>query len=205
MSENIIEYGLCNVHYATVLNDDIQGNITYGTPKRLTNAKSLSLKLETSENTIYADNTIVFKADTKNGYKGEISLLSIPDEFRKDILGEKLINTGALIETSELTNNAFALMFQFEGDKTKTRHILYKCFASLPELASKSTEDKTEANEFKLELTVVPLLDKTIKLKMREGLVGYDTFFDSVMLPQDVNVTPTPDVNPVVKKGGRNG
>lgn len=194
---NIIEYGLCNVHIAPLLTDDIQGNITYGTPVAVPTSKSLSMKNERTSDNIYADNVVVLNSSKNTGMSGEITFLSITDEIRELILNEEKMENGAMMSTANVRAIPFALMFQIEGDIKNTRHCLYKCFATQPELASKTAEDKNEPNELKLEITSVPLPTGDIKLKITQDQVGYDTFFSNVMLRD--NILPTP---PIKSKGG---
>ena len=58
---NKVQYGLKNVHYATVTVGT--NSVTYGTPVAWQGAVSLSLSAEGDTNDFYADNTFVYGVD----------------------------------------------------------------------------------------------------------------------------------------------
>ena len=63
---NKIKYGLSNVHYAkaTIAADN---SATFGTPKPIKGAVSLSLSPEGDTNTFYADNIAYYVSAANNG------------------------------------------------------------------------------------------------------------------------------------------
>ena len=68
----------------------------------------------------------------------------IPDEFYVDILGDVKDNDGNILESGLAQTSYFALLFQFEGDVKATRHCLYYCSASRPELSGETVEETVE-------------------------------------------------------------
>ncbi len=66
----------------------------------------------------------------------------MPYSFRTDILGEVLDEAdGTITELSDAKFSPFALLFQFDGDVTKTRHLLYYCNGSRAKVGSKTGKD----------------------------------------------------------------
>lgn len=86
MASNKVKFGLKNVHYALLTDDD--GTITYETPVPIPGAVSMSLAPQGETNTFYADNIAYYVSTANNGYQGDLEIAVIPDSFRKDVLGE---------------------------------------------------------------------------------------------------------------------
>ena len=70
---NKIKYGLKNVHYA-VITEDEDGSITYGTPKRIPGAVNLTLEPQGEQAEFYADDMRYFSAFANSGYSGSLEV-----------------------------------------------------------------------------------------------------------------------------------
>lgn len=152
-NENKIEYGLTNVFYAPIEKYDATAQkYTYKTPKRLSGGVKVSFDAKGDTNPFYADNIVFFNTKTNAGYEGDLEIATIPDAFRVDILGEQEID-GMLVENSDAQGTEFALMFQFEGDASGKRHIMYRCSATRPSVASSTKEESTSPNTNTLTIT----------------------------------------------------
>ncbi len=150
---NTVEYGLCNVYYAVILGYDPETKIyTYGTPIPLPGAKQLSFSASGDSNPFYADNIVYFNTKTNAGYEGDLEIALIPDSFRKEVLEELEID-GMLVENANAKGKEFAFMFQFEGDVSGKRHVMYRCSSGRPDISSKTKEKSTTPNTNKLTLT----------------------------------------------------
>lgn len=176
---NKVKYGLSNVHIFPITQEDAE-TVTYGNVIKIPGAVSLSLKPEGSSDPFYADNIPYHVSTANNGYSGDLEMALIPDDFLIKILGQtKDEKTGALTEGADDKNTPFALAFQFEGDVNATRHIIYKCTATRPEIAGETKSDKVDPKTETLTFTVVPRMDNhMIKAKCEKGGKGYDEFFN---------------------------
>lgn len=77
-------------------------------------------------------------------------------------------------------------MFQFEGDKTATRYVMYRCTASRPDLASQTTEESITPVTETLDIKAIPMTwqeRQVVKAKAVEGDTGYNAWFTAVQTP----------------------
>lgn len=184
---NKVKYGLSNCYYAVL--DETAG--TYGTPVAMPGAVNLSLDQQGETNKFRADNIDYFVSLSNNGYEGDLELALIPDSFRTDVLGEIVDqSTGLQYERADAKPKAFALLFQFEGDQNATRHVLYYCKASRPQVASQTTEETIEPVTETVSITAtarVVEIDNAdvpiVKGKCKEADSGYANFFTAVIVP----------------------
>lgn len=184
--DNKIEYGLRNVYYALIESYDVNTQkYTYGTPVPIPGAVSVSFSASGDSSPFYADNIVYYNVQTNAGYEGDLEIALIPDSFRTDILGEKEID-GMLAEISDATGKEFALMFQFEGDASGKRHVMYRCSSKRPDVASKTKEDNTTPNTSMLTITCMAREnDHYIKSSLLEAKnkTRYDNWFTKVQEP----------------------
>lgn len=184
---NKVKFGIKNCYYA-VLTEDENGVITYDTPKHFPGAVNLSLSKEGSDpEKFYADDIVYWQSGyTNTGYSGDFEFARVIDDFHKDVLGVIEDDNGMMIEDSDVQPKEFALMVQFSGDKHNTRHVLYRCAASRPDLASQTIEETASPITETISLTVIPAQfdDKHIvKGKATPDSKNYETFFDAVPVP----------------------
>lgn len=141
MAENKVGYGLSKLYYAIATIDDSKHTATYGDPKAFPGAVSLNLDAQGDRVIKRADNVDYWIGNANNGYEGDLEVARVSDAFLKDILGEVDDDNGVQVELKDVEAVHFALMFQFEGDKRGTRHVLYNCTASRPAVAGQTTEE----------------------------------------------------------------
>lgn len=141
-TENKVTYGLENAHYAK-LTFGLGGEPTFATPVPLAGSVEFKMDPETNSVEFAADNdSQYFTEDENNGYSGTLTIANMPLSFRQDILGE-VVNAkdGTITELADAKFSPFALLFQFDGDKTKTRHLIYYCNGSRATISSKTGKD----------------------------------------------------------------
>lgn len=189
---NKVKFGLKNVHYAVIT--ETEGGVSYGTPKPNPGAVDLVQNPAGETVTFPADDIIdYYSEDTNNGYDGTLEMALVTDEFRIDVFGDYLDANGALVENANSKPKKIALMYEFDGDVNKTRHVNYNVKVSRPNLdgSTKSTtkEPKTET----MNIAVRPAIDTgDIKAKVRQGQAGYDDFFKEVYIPSPITPPETP-------------
>ena len=101
---NKVKYNLKNVH-AAKLTETVTNGVTsfsYGTPKAIPGAVSISLDAEGESSPFYADGIVYFRSVTNNGYSGDLEMALVPEWFRTEILQEQLDSKGVLIERHQL-------------------------------------------------------------------------------------------------------
>lgn len=176
---NKVKFGLKNVTVFPIT-DETSTKTTYGAAIKIPGAVSLSLKAEGGSEKFFADDTNYWEEFSNNGYSGDLEVALLPDEYKIQIMGQKKDNNGALFENQNDKMKPFALAFEFSGDKKKTRHIMYRCNASRPDVNGKTIDEKKAPETDKLSINCsADLISGDIKASVKEGETGYDTFYDA--------------------------
>lgn len=174
---NKVKFGLKNVHVFPII-DDKESGVTFGEVIKVPGAVNLSLDAEGDSNEFYADDVIYWSEFSNNGYSGDLEIALIPEDFETKILGSMKDKNGAIVEKADAKSVPYALAFEFDGDKNKTRHIFYHVTSSRPSVEGQTKEDKTDPKTDKISLKAIPATDtKIVKAKINEGATGYDDFF----------------------------
>lgn len=183
MSENKVTFGLKNVHYA-IITEGEEGSITYGTPVRIPGAVEITLDPRGEMTEFYADDILYYKAANNQGYDGTLNIANIPDQFAIDCLGEEQDETDKVItEKSDKEGQAFALLFEFDGDKKAIRHVLYNCSANRPTVSSTTKSNSKEPNTNELSFVSSPRsTDLAVKTKTTTTTPSniYDNWYKKV-------------------------
>ena len=140
---NKIKYGISHVYYAiaTIATDH---SATYATPKAFPGAVSLSLEPQGEATPFYADNIQYWISNGNNGYQGDLEMAIATDDFKKDILNVITDGKAVLVEDMDAATVHFALLFQFEGDDKATKHVLYNCTATRPNVGGTTKNENIE-------------------------------------------------------------
>ena len=181
---NKVKYNLKNAHYA-LLTIGEDGAVTYDTPVPMPGSVSLSLDANGEPENFYADGIAYYVINNNMGYDGDLELALIPEGFRTDVLKETLDSKGVLIENSDAELAQFALLFEFDGDVKKIRHVLYNCSASRPGIEGKTNEDSKEVQTETLTIKATPLSDGKVKAKTGDTTDAkvYADWYKTVYLP----------------------
>lgn len=179
--KNKVKFGLRNVHYAPIT--EAGGTVTYGTPVRIPGAVNLTLDPDGEAVLFHADDLSYYEENTNNGYTGSLEMALIPDQFKVDILGNKVDANGAVIENADAKVKKFALMFEFDGDANKTRHVSYYVLPTRPSVVGATTTTTKEPQTESMDVTARPAPDtRNVKAKLSQSDTGYDDFFSAVYL-----------------------
>ena len=178
--KNKVKFNICNVHYALITVDE-DGEVTFGTPVAMPGAVSLSLEPNGEPSNFYADGYAYYTISNNMGYEGDLELAMVPESFRTDVLKESLDdNSSANVETAN-----FALLFEFDGDVKKIRHVLYNCSAARPNIESATNEEEIEVQTETLAITAAPLANGYVKARTGDSTTDtvYTGWYTSVYMP----------------------
>lgn len=182
--KNKVKFNICNVHYA-LQNIAEDGAVTFGTPVAMPGAVSLALDANGEPSNFYADGYAYYTISNNMGYDGDLELAMVPEQFRTEVLKEELDSNKVLVENANVETANFALIFEFDGDVRKIRHVLYNCAASRPSIESQTNEDEIEVQTETLALTATPLANGYVKAKTGDDTTDtvYQNWYGEVYLP----------------------
>lgn len=181
MNKNKVKFGLKNVHYALITETG------FGEVKKLPGAVNLSIEPKGDDNEFFADDGLYY-ADTSNqGYEGTLELALVPDQFKIDVFGFKVDNKGVLIENKDAKQNTIALLFEINGDKNETRHVLYNVTCKRGAIGSATETTSKDIKSESLSIKVsADHKNGNITARSSKGDQAYDTFFESVYVSTGV-------------------
>ena len=182
--KNKVKFNICNVHYAPITKAE-DGSVTFEIPVAMPGAVSISLDPTGEPESFYADGVEYYVINNNQGYDGDLELAMIPESFRTDILKEEQDANKVLVENSNSETGSFALLFEFDGDVRKIRHVLYNCSASRPSIESKTNEDEKEVQTETLTVKARPLASGYVKAKTGDSTTEavYNDWYKSVYQP----------------------
>lgn len=192
--ENKIKYGLKNVYYA-IATIDSNGAATYGEPVAFPGAVSLSLDPQGDTTPFYADNIVYWTGISNTGYEGTLEVARVIDSFKTDVLGFINSEKNVLLEDAGAEAVHFALLFQFEGDKKATRHVMYNCTATRPSTGSSTKNETVEPGTESLDIRATSIYvagvsggKDIVKAESVEGTDAtvYSSWFTTVYVPTGV-------------------
>ena len=183
---NKVKYNLSNVHYAEMTSAPETGEVSYKTPVPIPGAVSLSMEPTGDMSTFYADGCAYYVVASNTGYEGDLELAMVPESFCRDILQETDDTNKVLLEYANVETKSFALLFEFDGDVKKIRHVLYNCTASRPKIESATNEEEIEVKTEVLTIKASPNpKDMLVKARTSDATTkeSYDNWYKSVYVP----------------------
>lgn len=182
--KNKVKFNISNVHYA-LLTEDAEGKITWAAPVPMPGAVSLSLEPQGEPESFYADGIEYYVINNNQGYDGDLEVAMIPESFRTDVLMEVTDANNVLVENAGSETGKFALLFEFDGDVRKIRHVMYNCSASRPSIEAKTNEDGREVQTETLTIKARPLASGYVKAKTGDNTEAavYAGWYQSVYQP----------------------
>lgn len=170
-------FGVSGVKIAVLTAQD-----TYDTPWVENGAESIDESGRATANgtTFYSDNG---KPSTVNGAAGNdtitVQFAEFSTDYQTKVLGHRVDDNGILVKSKDDEGTAFAIGFEVQGTKGKTRVWKKNCTSSEPAAAAFQTkgENVTESPET---CTITVNGDELVK---HEGEEGFDTFLDAVPTP----------------------
>lgn len=190
--KNKVKFNIRNVHYAKLtISED--GTVSFATPVAMPGAVSLSLDPNGEPSTFYADGYAYYTISNNMGYEGDLELAMVPEHFRTEIPKETLDTNKVLVEDASAQGEKFALLFEFDGDVKKIRHVLYCCTASRPGIESATNEDEIEVKTETLSLKASPLANGYVKARTGDDTTEdvYTNWYKSVYMPDAANASQT--------------
>mgnify|MGYP002520786317 FL=1 len=180
-SENKVQFGLKNVHYAPMAGDG-----TYSTPVAIPGAVSLSLKEDSSVNKFYADNVLYYVSNTGNGYSGDLEMARFIDQMLVDIWGFVEHSTDhTLVEYADKNPATFALLFEIDGDATAAKYVIYAVTAGKPDIGGETKGESTEPKTQSCTVNTQPLADGKLSARTTKSTPKsvLESWYTKVYLP----------------------
>lgn len=189
--KNKVKYNICNVHYAVITKAE-DGTVTFATPVSIPGAVSISLDPKGEPESFYADGVEYYVINNNQGYDGDLEVALIPESFRQDVLLETADANNVLVENSNSQTGSFALLFEFDGDIRKIRHVMYNCSASRPSISGKTNEEGKEVQTETLTIKSRPLANGLVKAKTGNSTTEavYEDWYKDVYLPTEEATVP---------------
>ena len=178
---NKVKYNIWNAHYAVITKAE-DGTVTFATPVAIPGAVSISLDPKGEPESFYADGVEYYVINNNQGYDGDLEVALIPESFRQDVLLETADANQVLVENSNSQTGSFALLFEFDGDVRKIRHVMYNCSASRPSISAKTNEEGKEVQTETLTIKSRPLANGLVKAKTGDSTTEavYTDWYKSV-------------------------
>lgn len=189
MANNIVTFGLKNVHYSKAT-QGTDGEWSFGSPVSLPGAQEFSSDLIGSSSSVYADDQVVATLNQNAGRTITLKVTELTDEFKIDILGYKKLDNGNLVEITNAPVTTFALGLEFQGDAKARRVWFYLCNCSPISESTKSKTDSVEANSISLTITARPIKVGeefyATHIIAAKGDANYDSFLTSAPVIPEV-------------------
>lgn len=182
--DNIVNWGLVASGWAPIT-VDANGNDVYGPVRKFRGLRSVTFTANGEMVRVYADGATVYIGKANNGYSGSMEFTNPDEEFQRYALGEQVDENGLQYEPLEPPVNRFAFLWEWQGDQKKTRHCMFNCTASRPDLSVTTRGDggtKTAQYQTLNVETAARANDDVVKVRTRSDTDQqvYEDWFNSV-------------------------
>lgn len=180
-AENSVQFGLKNVHYATMKPDG-----SYNTPVHVPGAVNLTLKEESSVTKYYADNVLYYVSNTGSGYSGDLEMARFINQMLVDIWHFiEHATDHTLIEQAGVEPSKFALLFEIDGDANSSLYVLYAVTAGKPGITGETKKDTSEPKGQSCSINAQPLSNGRISARTTEKTPKSvtDNWYKTVYIP----------------------
>jgi len=187
-----IKYNLKNVHIWPVTKQNENGSVEYAEEAiKWPGAVSIALDPQGELSPFYADGIEYYTSNGNNGYSGPFVSAMVPDEVAEKINGDVVDKNGAMIENADAPVVYFAMAFEFDGDTSGRRHVLYKCSLTRPRIESQTKEDRIEPVTDETTITAsnvyIPALEiytPKARLDKDKNATAYGSWFETPYVPE---------------------
>lgn len=191
MEENIVNWGLAASAWGKITVDE-HGKDVYEAPKMFKGTRQINFTPDGEQVKVYADGTVVYVGKQNSGYSGTMEVTNLDDEFAIYALGEKKTDKKVIVEEQDGKGGRFYLLWEWEQDKKRTRHVMYNCTANRPDVSATTAGDggsKTAQNRT-MNLTAIPRYDGVIKARTCADTdeTAYNSWFTTVYDPAPATV-----------------
>ena len=177
---NIVSFGLRNVHYAVATQSLEDGSWSFGSPVEFPGAQEFTSEVIGGATTVRADDIVVAQLNQNGGRTLTLKVTEVPESFKKDVLGYKATSEGNLVEITNAPTVTFALGVEYQGDVKARRVWYYLCNVAPINEATKSKTESVEANSITLNINVRPIAiddnNYTTHRIANKGDGNYDAF-----------------------------
>lgn len=163
---NKVQFNLKNTHYAPYLIEE--GVVIFGTPVAIPGSVNLTLDQQGSVSPFYADGIVYYQAVANNGYAGDLEVARFPDQMLQDIWKFELNEDGVLTENANVEPEAFALLYQIDGDANEDFYCLYNCTGTRPGIGGSTNTDTKTPQTRTSTISAVPLSDGRVMARTTE-------------------------------------
>lgn len=180
--QNKVHYDLINVYFAPITVGE-DGAVTFGPPVREPGAISMDMSPVGESGKLRADGIDYYVYHSNGGYEGDLTFAQVSEQFRRTYLGEELTaNDKVQVERADATITAFAMLFEFAGDVSGRRHVLYNGTASRPNVKAENKDDSRSPDTESLPVAFSPLPDNKVKASTTAETPNtvYDNWFKAV-------------------------
>lgn len=182
-TENSVQFGLKNVHYAPMQSDG-----SYGSPVHVPGAVNLTLKEESSVTKYYADDMLYYVSNSGSGYSGDLEMARFIDQMLVDIWHFIEHSTDhTLIEQAGVEPTKFALLFEIDGDMNSSKYVMYAVTAGKPGITGETKKDSSEPKGQSCSINAQPLSNGRVSARTtaKTPKTVLDGWYKSVYIPSD--------------------